>query len=308
MTPDQVKVVLALPAAPDEIAARLSLTSQFVNDTLKEMAEKAVVVQTKKGYRMTGSVVQLHDGFVEQKWVDLLGPEFMDLWALYEVTERYQDIKDYFLNVEYPPNKIIPKWQSIRDNPQILPGEDVREIFKDRRLIGVNRCSCRRVSWNCSCQSPVEVCIFFDRVAEYQVARGNGRIISYEEALEIEDLAGAHNLVSIAPNDALPNLVCHCGMDHCVDLRCIQAGNNALGNPGAVDWKEYYYRSRYQAVVDVDKCSGCQTCLEKCIFGAIKLKPAGSSSRWKAGLILINVWAAVSAGPVVPKRPSLWNW
>lgn len=284
MTPEEAKVVLALPASAEEIANKLSMKKEFVDETLNEMYEKGVCVLSRKGYRMIGSVIQLHDMRPIKKWADILGPEYFDLWGLYEITEKYENLRDVFHYVEYPVLKVIPRWRAIKDNPGLIPTEDLRELLKDRELIGINYCSCREVNYDCACQAPGEVCLFFDRIAEYEATRGMARIISYDEAIETYDMISDYPLVTLGPNEKRPRVICNCGIDHCVEFRSILAGEGGrFRDPSKVEWKEHLYRARYLAEVDELKCNGCQTCIEKwCVFGAIQMRPSGGLKKWKA--------------------------
>ena len=41
-------------------------------------------------------------------------------------------------------------------------------------------------------------------------------------------------------------------------------------------------KSRYRAYVDQDDCSGCQTCLDRCLFDAIEMVKPPGSKKYKA--------------------------
>lgn len=41
-------------------------------------------------------------------------------------------------------------------------------------------------------------------------------------------------------------------------------------------------KSRYQSTVDPELCDGCQTCVERCIFGAIEMVRVPGSKKLKA--------------------------
>ena len=60
-TPEQARVIRELPAAPEEISAKLKLDKALVEKHLREMMEKGLVVITKRGARMVRNTLQLHD-------------------------------------------------------------------------------------------------------------------------------------------------------------------------------------------------------------------------------------------------------
>ena len=43
--------------------------------------------------------------------------------------------------------------------------------------------------------------------------------------------------------------------------------------------------SRYRAVIDEEKCIGCQTCIDRCHFDAIEMKKPEGSKKMKAYII-----------------------
>jgi ferredoxin len=46
--------------------------------------------------------------------------------------------------------------------------------------------------------------------------------------------------------------------------------------------------NRFRAVVDTDKCQGCQDCVERCKFEAIEMRPTASSKKLKASIVAEN--------------------
>jgi NAD-dependent dihydropyrimidine dehydrogenase PreA subunit len=43
--------------------------------------------------------------------------------------------------------------------------------------------------------------------------------------------------------------------------------------------------SRFKAVIDTEKCDGCQTCIERCLFDAIEMKKVPGARKMKAFII-----------------------
>ena len=53
-------------------------------------------------------------------------------------------------------------------------------------------------------------------------------------------------------------------------------------------FRQMYSPSRYLAVVDKDKCTGCQTCEERCFFNAIDFRKTANSKKLKANVLAEN--------------------
>jgi len=135
---------------------------------------------------------------------------------------------------------------------------------------------------NRSCESPTEVCLIMERIAEHNLARGpeNARVISVEEAMAIHDMATAHGCYANAEsNERRPSwtrtMICHCHWCCCDQL----LPSVIMGYPlqGVVA------ASCYEATVDANECIGCQTCLTRCNFNAIQMKsyPGGMAREEK---------------------------
>jgi heterodisulfide reductase subunit A-like polyferredoxin len=44
-------------------------------------------------------------------------------------------------------------------------------------------------------------------------------------------------------------------------------------------------KSRYESIIDPEKCTGCQKCLETCQFEALEMKKFPGMKKWKAKVI-----------------------
>ena len=104
------------------------------------------------------------------------------------------------------------------------------------------------------------------------------KIYSVEEALEKSDEAERSGLIHEGPTNSatMPGIICSCGEDCCQMIISSKASGRI---------HELYTPSRFQPVVDEEKCIGCQDCVEVCPFEAMEMvKPAGSK-KMKAHLI-----------------------
>jgi len=120
-------------------------------------------------------------------------------------------------------------------------------------------------------------CIQFGRGADYVVTRGSGKEISLEVALELNDIIEENGLLHKWANSAVmtgPRLSCQCCRDCCMMYVPI----DQAGLPISTIWE----KSRYQAYVNLDDCTGCQVCVDRCLFDAIEMVRPEGSKKYKA--------------------------
>ena len=97
-----------------------------------------------------------------------------------------------------------------------------------------------------------------------------------EQALEKSDEAERAGLIHEGPGNAaiMPGILCSCAADCCSMLAQSQASGE--------DIHALYTPSRFQPFLDQEKCSGCQTCVERCSFSAIDMVKVPGSKKMKA--------------------------
>src|SRR5512136_3119750 len=137
-SPEQARVIRELPAAAEEISAKLKMDKALVEKHLREMMEKGLVVITKRGARMVRNTLQLHDSATNNpKYEKLLGEEYLDLWAAYQLEEHFPALIDTLVGVErgFAYSRIVPRWKSIKDAAGVLPCEDMRDILNSQEVI-----------------------------------------------------------------------------------------------------------------------------------------------------------------------------
>ena len=139
--------------------------------------------------------------------------------------------------------RVVPAWEVVADDPDLKPWEDWREILKGMKVISVVDCPCRLEVE--ACDRPVNVCVDFDRSAEYDIASGHGRQLTPEEALEIMSQAARSGLVHNVPNTAPVGMMCNCCNDCCIEFQTLRKLN--------IPVSQHYAKSRYEARVDQDK-------------------------------------------------------
>jgi Pyruvate/2-oxoacid:ferredoxin oxidoreductase delta subunit len=266
VSPPDAKLLLMLPAEPAELAKRTGLDADTVKQKLQEFLERGLVFPTSKGPQLARDYTQLHDATLSSvdKWID---NELLDLWKEFHEVEWIPGTAagpgESFVNRI----KVLPALKSIEKSPNIsskefLPQEDVRALIKAADTIAIVPCSCRRSMRRCD--SPLNVCLQFNKSAKYHLDRGTGRKLTPAEAISIAMEAEEAGLVHTWPIRASQQLneICNCCRECCV----IFDGGLRYNN---VD--QILEKSRFRAVVDDDLCSGCEECVEQCFFGAIEM-------------------------------------
>ena len=266
ISPSDANLLLMLPAEPAELAKRTGLDVGTVKQKLQEFLERGLVLPTSKGPQLARDYTQLHDATLSSvdKWID---NEILDLWKEFHEVEWIPSTAagpgESFVNRI----KVLPSLKSIEKSPNIsskefLPQEDVRALIKAADPIAVVPCSCRRSMRRCD--SPLNVCLQFNKSAKYHLDRGSGRKLTPEEAIAIALEAEDKGLVHTWPIRASQQLneICNCCRECCV----IFDGGLRYNN---VD--QILEKSRFRAVVDDDLCTGCEECVDRCFFGAIEM-------------------------------------
>ncbi len=89
---------------------------------------------------------------------------------------------------------------------------------------------------------------------------------------EIEEDGLVHNW----RNDRAMSMTvfCSCCIDCCMIWHPMDTRQGDIG--------KYWAKSRFQAQVDEELCSGCQTCIDRCMFGAIEMEKVPGSKKLKA--------------------------
>ena len=262
---EQVRILRALPdpdressagrslKVSEKFASKLKLDKKKVDKHIQELFEKGIVFPTKAGPQMARTYMQLHDStLANPKFDKSLGKEFFELWARLEGKRHKPVAAD--LHPESAMFRVLPKWKSIKDVPGVQPYEDIREILKSQELLVLIHCGCKRTYPDRECGIPDESCITVGRTAQYNLERGIGRKITYEEALEVIEKYDQYHTLNLVVNQRDVNqLVCNCHWCCCGAFR------------GAA-------KSRFLATVDAKDCRSCKICVDRCQYGAAQLK------------------------------------
>jgi NAD-dependent dihydropyrimidine dehydrogenase PreA subunit len=288
LTPEQAQIAAALPGTAAEVAQKTGFDQEMVKKELEALFYAGVIFpkgdyHDRQYFRFARSIGQFHDASQAPKGIDVIKDrELYRLWHNFVMNEWYPDVGRLYAQAPQPRARIIPAYNAIKNLPDILPSENIREVFKAQRRIAVVPCSCRyrttAVDEHCTHTAEEDLwhCFQFNRGADYAMAREAGKELSLDEAVELLDKVEEDGLLHIGQNNTSltgPNVSCQCCRDCCMTsnpLDIIKAPLNKV-----------WGKSRFIAVVDKEACIGCQTCVDRCQFDAIEMVKSEGATKSK---------------------------
>jgi len=287
ITPKQAELVGMLPAKFHELAGRLGTDAAVVKKEMEDLYRKGVIfargAEDLENAVFALAVVQFHDITMCPFDLDVVRDrKLFELWDDFCVEEWDRDQAASWDRGEQPGGRIVPAYRAILDSPEILPCEDMREMLRSARSICVTYCTCRRrkqaVSRECR-SSHAMVDIQFNLSAEYLIGKNAGKRITADEALALIDECEELGLLHTCENSTRMRPrwgMCNCCTDCCMIYEPL--------NRFQVPVTKCIAKSRYEARVDQDDCTGCQDCVERCFFDAIEMVTQDGSKKLRAAV------------------------
>ncbi|MCP4754725.1 MAG: 4Fe-4S ferredoxin [Proteobacteria bacterium] len=255
---DEAKVVLAAapPATVEEIAERSGVPAEKVEKRIDPLFKKGLLYKSSRPgvYYRVKSMLQFHDATI-------LAPgmtqPFFDLWKEYHETEFDGHMGQIQSILPRSAMRVLPVDVVIQPDLRVAYFDDVRHIVENARNLAVTDCTCRVVDGGCG--KTVDVCIQVDKAADYAIDRGSGRQLTKEETLEMLKKCGEEGLVHTVGNSrGLGHIICNCCEDCCINW--VNHGQAKIN---------FTAPSRFAALVDPERCTGCEICAERCFFEAV---------------------------------------
>ncbi|MBO8181232.1 MAG: (Fe-S)-binding protein [Archaeoglobus sp.] len=308
MDEEEARIAASLPGSIEEVAEKLGIDKEKVKEILERLFDKGVAFpkdfKHRNYFRFARDIIQLHDATMASK--KMKDSEFARLWKEFGEKECNERIGQFLAATGMKVWRVIPAYKSIAGK-EILPYENIRHMIQSQEKIAVVPCSCRNVSLlagdGCNYTNEAETwhCIQLGRGAEYVIERGSGKEISVEEALELIDRIEEEGLIHTWPNTSRISgkgitVNCNCCSDCCEFFLSARAANIPI--------EKLLEKSRWVARVSEDLCIACETCLERCHFGAIEINEVAKIAEEKCfGCGLCVVGCEQEAIKMEPIRP-----
>lgn len=289
-TPEEMRMVICLPATAFEVAERLNMEEKFVSEKLERLFELGRILpgktyhkETSNSYAPSLSPVTLRDhigmafnknhlDWKKEKEMFMLADE----WCVQrEVSEEDKNRPAVFYN------RIIPKWGSIKNLPGVMHCENMKEIIYDHyhnNTFAVMRCICRsyrnfhkygepHLPDGEGCESGLHEncnenghCLWLGQRGIYMSEMFGYVPKTIEEVDRIFNELEEATVIYQDKNMPTVGMLCSCCDDCCILL-------NHFYKKGI----DTFSPSRFQPVVREDKCIGCKQCMQHCIFNAISI-------------------------------------
>jgi len=263
-TPEDAEVALGLVFVPrnvHEIARAVGVSENAVIERCESMANKGIIFSRQKDGEMGYALLPTIPGLFEFPFMTGGGTPMHERLARLWMEYHNEALGNEFAASETPLARVIPVERSLDARVEVFPYEVISTMMSRAKVFGLSQCACR-VSVG-ACQKPRDVCLTFDRFAQFLIERKLAREISSREAEDALDRAEEAGLVHTTNNsqDRL-NFLCNCCTCCCTILR----GLTHLNNPNA------FAKSRWKAEVDADLCTGCGICEDnRCPMSAVKV-------------------------------------
>ena len=176
----------------------------------------------------------------------------------FENDRTLEDFKDSYVKKAIT----VPVNMKIEAEHRVLNMDNLKEIIGKARTISVLDCVCRAKFGHCD--GPVNVCIDMNETAERNIARGDAREITMDEAMDILEKTHEAGLVPLALEQGefyepgVINSICSCCSCCCTILSGIVRFGLA----------PHVLTSKAISVTDTSECTECGVCVDRCQFGA----------------------------------------
>jgi len=259
-SPEEAEMALKIRPVPEPaeaIAQRLGKPLPEMQEILDTMVRKGQIGSIAADGMQTYALFPFIVGIWEFQ-MNRLDKELAELFH-----EYYPHLGEVLAKFAPSVTRVVPIQAQIKAEQQVLPYEDVRQMFGRAKSFQLMNCICRKEQalLGKPCKYSSEVCMGFSRHEGAFDKYPLGKIISKEQALAVLDKAEEEGLVHMTYNlkgDSF--FLCNCCSCCCLALKAVKDFN----------FPHMLAKSHYVATIDQETCAACGTCAnERCPMDAI---------------------------------------
>ena len=267
-TPEEAAINNAMPQktfTAAEMAEIMGMSEAEIAPKLKTMADKALCQSFLKGDLRLFRAAPFVPGILE--FVFISGGETERDKKLAKLIYAYKEAftAESPMVVPFPMQRVITVDETVEAGNKVHTYDQAKTYIEQNDKIAVGTCYCRHAAHlrgEDTHGMPMQACLFFDRMADYSVESLNAKIITKQEAYDLLDECSKAGLVHQTSNvtDKI-GYMCNCDKWHCYSIKIFlqQAVPSAVFNSG------------FEPKFDPDKCTACETCIERCPAIALEM-------------------------------------
>jgi formate hydrogenlyase subunit 6/NADH:ubiquinone oxidoreductase subunit I len=276
-TPEEALVALAIPGnlAPLEVApaeaivARTELPADTARALLESLAARNRIYAARTLTGETGYAL-LQVGYGMPQTFFWAGKEDETARRMAGLVLGYFTVpttEKVYGGVPTKTYKYSPAGLSVKVPMQgVMPNEQMGHILGAATQIALAHCPCRmsaRILGRTDCTHSLEVCLKYDEMAEFVIAKGLAREISEDEAHHILEACEKEGLVHMVDNaQGQVKHTCNCCGHYCWNVGIIRRRRIPRDRLMAV----YFIRE-----TAMEDCIGCGACAEICPVAAVQM-------------------------------------
>ena len=276
-SPVEAQVALAIPnnLAPLEvvdletIAARCDLLRSTVAEALQSLSDRNMLYTRTTATGQTGYAL-LQVGYGIPQTFFWAGQTDERAHRMAKLVLKYFSVpttRKVYGDTPTKSFKYTPANVSINVEMQgVMPNEQMGPLVEASTKIAVAHCPCRmsaKILGRTDCHHSLEVCIKYDEMAEFVIAKGLARQISKDETFKILADSEKEGLVHMVDNaQGQVKHTCNCCGHYCWNVGILRRRKIPRDMLMAV----YFIRD-----TQLDECIGCGACAEICPVDAVTM-------------------------------------
>lgn len=273
-TPREAEILVRMPyglSTAERIVKIAKIDKGELLPILEALCEKGLLFDMMLNGRYHYMISPMAVGIFEMTMMRTRGELDYARWA--QLFNEYLHGSSDFYRVNCKPEKkisvmrVLPHEDTIDEvhKVEILDYEKATSIIRNSNKFGIGLCSCRHEKLHIGkkmCDTPLETCLSLGMSADYLIRHGFAREATRSEVLDSIAISKEYRLVLTADDvQKGVGFICQC----CGCCCNLLLGISKHGFPDTV------VTSSYVALIDNNKCTGCEKCSGACPIKAIKM-------------------------------------